>query len=120
MCIALPCKIVAVIDAARLLVAVSADDGREPETVSAALVVTPDRPVAQLVGSFVLIHAGFAIAAIDEAEARSRLQVFAALDGGQDEIDLSDFYASAQDSAAAPEFDGESRTGANAALKITP
>jgi hydrogenase expression/formation protein HypC len=112
MCIALPCRILAVIDAARLMVAVSADDGSAPQTVSAALVVTSDRPIAGLVGCFVLIHAGFAISLIDEAEARSRLQVFAALDGGDGPIDLSDFYASAAEPAAAPELDGDSRPGA--------
>jgi hydrogenase expression/formation protein HypC len=108
MCIALPRKIIAIVDAARLLIAVSADEGGEPETVSAALVVTQGRPIAQLVGCFVLVHAGFAIAEIDEAEARSRLQVFAALEGGDGAIDLTDFYASATDVPAAPVFDGDS------------
>ena len=66
--------------------------GVSQPNLSAALVVTPDLRVEQLVGAFVLIHAGFAIAVIDEAEARSRQQVFAALGGGDGLIDLDDFY----------------------------
>ena len=92
MCIALPCRIVAVVDSARMLVTVTAEVAGSEEIVSAALVATPDLPVEKLVGAFVLIHAGFAIALIDEVEARSRLQVFAALGGGNGEIDLEDFY----------------------------
>jgi hydrogenase expression/formation protein HypC len=108
MCIALPYRIAAVVDAALMLVAVVGDDEADREVVSAVLVVTPDQPVEQLVGAFALVHAGFAISLIDEAEARSRSQVFAALRGGGDTIDLSDFYASTADGTATPGTDGES------------
>lgn len=100
MCIALPCVVVAIVDAPKMLVAVAPDGGAQ-EVVSAALVVTPDQPIEQLVGSFVLIHAGFAISLIDEAEARSRQQVFAALRGDENTIDLGDFYESQIDDATA-------------------
>jgi hydrogenase expression/formation protein HypC len=93
MCIALPCRIIGVVDAALNLIAVRADGESDQEIVSAALVVTPELPVERLVDGFALIHAGFAISLIDEPEAQSRLQVFAALRGGKDEIDLGDFYA---------------------------
>jgi hydrogenase expression/formation protein HypC len=106
MCIALPYRIVSVVDAARMLVAVAGDDESDREVVSAALVVTPEQPVEQLVGAFALVHAGFAISLIDEAEARSRGQVFAALQGGEDVIDLSEFYA-ATEGAAEPRADGD-------------
>ncbi|HEY0328477.1 MAG TPA: HypC/HybG/HupF family hydrogenase formation chaperone [Rhodopseudomonas sp.] len=109
MCIAVPCKVVAVVDFALMQVSVTADDGTAPEIVSAALLVTPEQPVSRLVGAFVLIHAGFAISLIDEAEARSRQQVFAALRGGTDAIDLDDFYASTTDVAAVPGVDAERR-----------
>jgi hydrogenase expression/formation protein HypC len=95
-----------VVDVARMLVAVAGDDGSDREIVSAALVVTPEQPVEQLVGAFALVHAGFAISLIDEAEARSRGQVFAALQGGGDVIDLSEFYA-ATEGAAEPGAAGE-------------
>jgi len=108
MCIALPYRIVAVVDTALMLVAVAGDDEADREIVSAVLVVTPEQPVGQLVGVFALVHAGFAISLIDEAEARSRSQVFAAMKGGEDAIDLSDFYAATADGAAAPGADADS------------
>jgi hydrogenase expression/formation protein HypC len=114
MCIALPYRIVAVVDPALMLVAVAGDDEADREVVSAVLVVTPELSVAQLVGSFALVHAGFAISMIDEAEARSRSQVFAALKGGEDEIDLSDLYASTTDGAAT------STSGTDGEISATP
>ncbi|MDF3809527.1 MULTISPECIES: HypC/HybG/HupF family hydrogenase formation chaperone [Rhodopseudomonas] len=108
MCIALPCRVLAVVDADLMLVAVSGETDGDKEVVSAALVVTPQRPVATLVGAFVLIHAGFALTLIDEAEAQSRLQVFAALRGGNGAIDLDDFYAVTADARPASGMDGDS------------
>jgi hydrogenase expression/formation protein HypC len=107
MCIALPYRIVSVVDVARMLVAVAGDDESDREVVSAVLVVTPEQPVEQLVGAFALVHAGFAISLIDEAEAHSRGQVFAALQGGEDVIDLSEFYAATAEGAAEPGTGGE-------------
>jgi len=118
MCIALPCRILAVVDFERLLVAVSADGEAAQEIVSVALVVTPERPIDQLVGGFALIHAGFVISLIDEAEARSRLQVFAALDGGDGPIDLEDFYAATTGAASVPAGDEESGAAARAAQPV--
>lgn len=100
MCIALPCEVMAVIDEQKLLIAVAPTDGGAREVVSAALVVTPEQSVAQLIGNFVLIHAGFAISLISEAEARSRQQVFAALADDNNAIDLGDFYATATEASA--------------------
>lgn len=107
----------AVIDSKRMLVAVACEVGRSEEIVSAALVVTPDLSVEQLVGAFVLIHAGFAIALIDETEARSRLQVFAALGGGDGEIDLDDFYLATTGVARAPELQESSGLSADPAAQ---
>jgi hydrogenase expression/formation protein HypC len=105
MCIAIPRQVVAVLDAAGKLVAV--DDGASGQDVaSVAFLVTPERPIEQLVGAFVLIHAGFAISVIDEAEARSRLHAFAALRGEEDAFDLSEFYAAAANEAAAARSHG--------------
>ena len=122
MCIALPYRIVAVVDVALTLVAVAgvADGEADRETVSAVLVVTPEQTVEQLVGAFVLVYAGFAISLIDEAEARSRQQVFAALRGGGETIDLSDFYASTVKDAAAPGSDEESGAAAGHVPRSVP
>lgn len=119
MCIALPCRIVSVIDVERMLVAVTGD-GDAQEIVSAALVLTPDLPLDQLVGSFVLIHAGFALSLIDEAEARSRLQVFAALKGSEAEIDLADFYAETTGAGSAPGLKDENGITADTAAQSIP
>lgn len=99
MCIALPCEVLAVTDEPKMMIAVGPTDGGAREVVSAALIATPGQPMAQLVGSFVLIHGGFAISVIDEAEARSRQQVFAALRDQDNPIDLGDFYASQIDAS---------------------
>jgi hydrogenase expression/formation protein HypC len=120
MCIALPYRIVAVADVARMLVAVAGDDEAEREVVSAALVVTPGQTVEQLVGAFALVHAGFAISLIDEADARSRSQVFAALNDGREAIDLSDFYAAMGNGAAASGADRESGAPAAPARRTVP
>ena len=97
MCISLPCKVLSVVDPALMSIAVSGDEEDCPEIVSAALVVTPERPVEHLLGAFVLIHAGFALSLISEAEARSRLEVFAAMRNDDCPIDLTDFYAATAD-----------------------
>ena len=101
MYIALPCKVVAVADTARMLVTVAPETGGRQEIASAALVLTPGQTVEQLLGAFVLIHAGFVIALIDEAGARLRLQIFAALGGG--EADMDELPIATTDVACAPE-----------------
>lgn len=109
MCIALPCQILAVADSALMLITVSGDAESDPQIVSAALLVTPEQSVEQLVGAFVLVHAGFALTLIGEEEAQSRLQVFAALRGDNNPIDLDDFYAATADAQAVHGEDGERR-----------
>jgi hydrogenase assembly chaperone HypC/HupF len=89
MCIALPRKVVAIADPDRLRVVV--DDGKDRETVSAALVA--DGGLEALLGRHVVAHAGFVLEVLDEADARSRLSVFAALDGDTTPLDLSDLRA---------------------------
>jgi hydrogenase expression/formation protein HypC len=98
--IALPCKVVAIADTERMLVTVAPETGGGREIVSAALVLAPGRLVDELVGAFVLIHAGFVIALIDEAGARLRLQLFAVLGGGAAN---HDFPIATTEVACAPE-----------------
>ena len=69
MCIAIPMRITAVDGA----MATTETDGLV-QTASLALV-----PEA-VVGDFVLIHAGYALTVIDEAEAQERLELFAEWD----------------------------------------
>lgn len=109
--IALPCKVVAIADTERMLVTVKSETGEGREIVSAALVLAPGRLVDELVGAFVLIHAGFVIALIDEAGARLRLQLFAVLGGGA--VD-HDFPLATTDVACAPEHPESSGNTENA------
>jgi hydrogenase expression/formation protein HypC len=56
--------------------------------VSLACIVDEQHPIESCVGDWVLIHVGFAMSRIDEAEARKTLELFAAL--GDIEGDLQD------------------------------
>lgn len=80
MCIAIPMEIVAIVDAARLVVRLAGSDGRT-EDVSAALVAETGSDGSDLLGRWALSHAGFVLSLIDADEARSRLAVFAAMSG---------------------------------------
>lgn len=69
MCLALPARIVALLDADNAVV----DLGGVRKQISIALV-----PEAE-VGSYVIVHVGHAIGMLDEAEAQATLALFAEL-----------------------------------------
>jgi len=71
MCLAIPGQVVDMVDAERRLARVSVAGVRR--TVSVALVDDSAAPLAP--GDWVLIHVGFAIARVDEAEALATLQL---------------------------------------------
>ncbi|PKU22371.1 HypC/HybG/HupF family hydrogenase formation chaperone [Telmatospirillum siberiense] len=79
MCIALPVKIVAILDAGKSLVLVEGAGGQDE--VSAALVADETAAGADLLGRWAVVHSGFVLSLMDEREARSRLAVFAAMEG---------------------------------------
>ncbi len=79
MCIAVPVKIVALLNETDSIVVVEGRHGREE--ANAALVIDVGEDRAGLLGRWVVVHAGFVLSLMDEAEARSRLSVFAAMDG---------------------------------------
>lgn len=70
MCLGIPGRIVAVIDPADAMAMVEVAGVRRPVNVSFIL---DDRPVDACIGEWVLIHVGFAMARIDEAEAMRTL-----------------------------------------------
>lgn len=77
MCVCIPAQVVAITDAAHRLAKVSvAGATRE---VSLACIVDADHPIESCVGDWVLVHVGFAMSRIDEAEARKTLELLAAL-----------------------------------------
>ena len=71
MCLGIPGQIVEISDPVRKLAVV--DVGGVKRTVNIACIVNEDHPVASCLGDWVLVHVGFAMARIDEAEAARTL-----------------------------------------------
>jgi hydrogenase expression/formation protein HypC len=76
MCLGIPGRIVEITDVARLRAQVDVDGERRE--VSVAMIGLDGRDGAR-VGDWVIVHVGFALAKIDEAEARQTLDDLAAL-----------------------------------------
>jgi hydrogenase expression/formation protein HypC len=68
MCLAVPGKIVAIVDAERQLAQV--DIGGVRREVNLACVVEEGERLEDLVGAWVVVHVGFALSRIDEEAAR--------------------------------------------------
>jgi len=92
MCVCIPGQVTEITDAANRLARVNV--GGVTRQVSLACIVDDDHPVESCVGDWVLIHVGFAMSRIDEAEARKTLELFAAL--GEIEPGLTDQLAGLQ------------------------
>jgi hydrogenase expression/formation protein HypC len=93
MCLGIPGRIVAIIDAADAMAMVEVGGVRRPVNVSFIL---DDRPVEACIGEWVLVHVGFAMSKIDEAEAIRTLELLqelgelqAELEGMQPETDVA-------------------------------
>lgn len=78
MCVGVPAQVVRLIDARQALVDVTG-----MQRVIDASLVMPD---GLAVGDWVLLHVGFAMATIDEDEARRQLDFIALLDSDDDEL----------------------------------
>ena len=89
MCLGIPGQIVEISDAAQLRAKVDVEGVRRE--VSVALIGL-DGPDPARVGDWVLVHVGFAMAKIDEAEARETLDALKAL-GDMYEQELTDYSA---------------------------
>lgn len=77
MCVCIPARVTEITDAANRLARVSV--GGATREVSLACIVDAQHPVESCVGDWVLVHVGFAMSRIDEAEARKTLDLLAAL-----------------------------------------
>lgn len=73
MCLGIPGQIIAILDEAALLAQVDVSGVRR--AVDIACVAPPGRPLSDLVGAWVLVHVGFAMSVIDEAEAAQTLRL---------------------------------------------
>jgi hydrogenase expression/formation protein HypC len=84
MCLGIPGQIVRIDDAARKLA--TADVSGVHRQVNLACVVDEAHPVESCLGSWVLIHVGFAMSRIDEDQARATMQLLVELGEAQAEI----------------------------------
>jgi hydrogenase expression/formation protein HypC len=84
MCLGIPGQIVEVIDAEANVAIV--DVGGVKRAVNIAFVVDDDRPATSCVGDWVLVHVGFAMSRLDEAEAARTLALLRELGEAQAEL----------------------------------
>jgi hydrogenase expression/formation protein HypC len=85
MCLGIPGRIVKIDDAAKMLA--TADVSGVRRQVNIACIVDDDHPLESCVGDWVLIHVGFAMSRIDEAEAAETLRILTELGEAQQELD---------------------------------
>ena len=85
MCLGIPGRIVKIDDVAKKLATV--DVGGVRRRVNIACIVSDDHPVASCVGDWVLIHVGFAMSRIDEAQAAETLKILTELGEAQAELE---------------------------------
>lgn len=84
MCLGVPGQIVEIVDA-ELLIAV-ADVAGVRRKVNITCIVDDAHPAQACIGDWVLIHVGFAMARIDEAEAAETMKVLTAMGELQAEL----------------------------------
>ena len=86
MCLGIPARVVAIVDAAALLGKV--EIGGVRRVVNLACVVDDARPPEDLLDQWVLVHVGFALSRIDPDEARRTLELLEGVDLADDELDM--------------------------------
>jgi hydrogenase expression/formation protein HypC len=84
MCLGIPGRIVRIDDAARKLATV--DVAGVKRQVNIACIVDEAHPVEACVGDWVLVHVGFAMSRIDEAQAAETLKILIELGEAQAEV----------------------------------
>ena len=84
MCLGIPAQIVRIDDAERMLATVEVGGVRRQ--VNIICIVDDEHPAEACVGDWVLLHVGFAMSRIDEAEAAETLRLLAELGEVQEEL----------------------------------
>jgi hydrogenase expression/formation protein HypC len=84
-CLGIPGRIVEIKDAANNLAV--ADFNGVKRVVNVTCIREERESPEELIGTWVLVHVGFAMSRIDEAEAARTLQVLAELSGAEGEIE---------------------------------
>lgn len=85
MCLGIPGQIIEIIDDVQLLAKVDVAGVKRP--INIACIVTDEHSAKQCVGDWVLVHVGFAMSIIDEAEAHKTLALLTELGEAQEEIE---------------------------------
>ena len=85
MCLGIPGLIVKIDDAEKMLATV--DIGGVRRQINMACIVDPDHPIESCLGDWVLIHVGFAMSRIDEAQAMDTLKILTELGEAQAEVE---------------------------------
>jgi hydrogenase expression/formation protein HypC len=85
MCLGIPGQIVQIDDAARKLATVAVAGIRRQ--INIACIVDDAHPAEGCIGDWVLIHVGFAMSRIDEAQAAETLRILTELGEAQAELD---------------------------------
>ena len=85
MCLGIPGRIVKIDDAAKKLATV--DVSGIKRQVNIACIVSDEHPVNSCVGDWVLVHVGFAMSRIDEAEVAQTMKILTELGEAQAEIE---------------------------------
>ena len=84
MCLGIPGQIVEIMDHDSLMAKVDVSGVKRP--VNIACVVDEQHPPAACIGDWVLVHVGFAMSRIDQAEAEETLPILAELGEMQEEL----------------------------------
>ena len=84
MCLGIPGQIVAVQNAQHKIALVDVGGVTRPANI--ACVIDADNPIERCIGQWVLIHVGFAMARLDETEARETLKLLTELGEVQGEL----------------------------------
>ena len=85
MCLGIPAQIVRIDDAEAMLATVEVTGVRRQ--VNIVCVVDDEHPLESCVGDWVLLHVGFAMSRIDEAEAAETLRILSQLGEMQAELE---------------------------------
>lgn len=78
MCLGVPARIVAIADAGRMLAV--ADILGERREVDLSCIAEQDKPLSDQIGQWVLVHMGFALSHVEEADARVTLDLLRQID----------------------------------------
>ena len=84
MCLGIPGRVVEISDPEKKLGLVEVGGVRRQ--VNLACIVTEDHPVEACVGDWVLVHVGFAMSRIDEAQAAETIEILTQLGEVQEEL----------------------------------